>query len=52
MDKDFDENGELVIDDIPDEVVAEFERRAKLRGWTVDEEVRSILIEAYRADPA
>jgi plasmid stability protein len=50
MDKDFDENGELVIEDIPDAVIAEIERRAQLRGWTIDEEVRSILIEASRSD--
>lgn len=50
MDNDFDENGELVINNIPDKVVAEIERRAAMRGWSVDKELRSILIEAYRRD--
>jgi plasmid stability protein len=47
MNKDFDENGELVINHIPDEVIAEIGQRAARRGWSVDEELRNILTETY-----
>lgn len=50
MDDDFDENGNLVIEDVPDEIVDEIERRAALRGWTVDDELRFVMTEAYSRD--
>ena len=50
MENDFDENGDLVVNDVPDEIVAEIERRAALRGWTVDEELRFVMNEAYSRD--
>lgn len=50
MDRDFEENGDIVINDVPDEVVAEIDRRAAGRGWSVDEELRSILVKTYGSD--
>ena len=50
MENDFDENGDLVVNDVPDEIVAEIERRAALREWTVDDELRSVMNEAYARD--
>ena len=47
MENDFNENGDLVINDVPDEIIAEIERRAAMRGWTVDDELRFIMTEAY-----
>jgi plasmid stability protein len=47
MENDFDENGNLVIDDVPDEIVAEIGRRAAMRRLTVDEELRFIMTEAF-----
>lgn len=47
MDNDFDENGDLVVNDVPDEIIAEIERRAALRRWTVDDELRFIMTEAF-----
>lgn len=52
MGKDFDKNGDLVIESVPDELVWEIERRAALNGWSVDEELRSLMIEALKADIA
>ena len=47
MDNDFDENGELVVRDIPDDVIAEIEGRAALQGWSVDEELRATFLAEY-----
>lgn len=50
MDSDFDENGDLVIRNVPDEVVAEIERRAAMNGWSVDDELRFIMTKAFSGD--
>jgi plasmid stability protein len=50
MDSDFDENGDLVIRNVPDEVVSEIERRAAMNRWSVDDELRFIMAKAFSGD--
>jgi plasmid stability protein len=46
----FDEKDDLVVENIPDDIIAKLERRALARGWTAEEEMRDIFIRAY-SDP-
>ncbi len=46
----FDENDDIVVDDIPDEMMAEIERRANEKGWSPEDELRDIFIRAVRED--
>ena len=40
----FNDDDDIVIEDIPDELMQEIERRASLKGCTPEEEVRSAII--------
>ncbi|MFM9978616.1 MAG: hypothetical protein ACKVOP_11310 [Sphingomonadaceae bacterium] len=43
----FEDNGDVVVDDIPDDIMAEIDRRAQLRGWTAEDELRDLFIRQY-----
>lgn len=46
----FDENDDLVIDDIPDDMMEALDRLAKRNGRSVEEEMRLILFQIVGAD--
>lgn len=48
----FDENDDVVIDDIPDDLMVAIERRAEINGRSVEDEMREILLELCRSDRA
>ena len=48
----FDENDELVIDDIPDDIMQTLEHLAARNGTSVEDEMRAVLIKWSRqGDP-
>ena len=47
----FDENDDLVVDDIPDDLMADIEQLAKSNERSVEDEMRAILIEVSRSFP-
>ena len=44
----FDQNDDLVIDDIPDDVMAAIEARASANGRTAEDEMRDLLTGLFR----
>ena len=46
----FDENDDIVVNDIPDEMMAEIERRANQKSWSPEDELRDIFIRAVSED--
>ena len=44
----FDENDDLVVDDIPDDLMAAIEQLARSNERSVEDEMRAILIELFR----
>jgi plasmid stability protein len=46
----FEENDDIVVDDIPNDIMAEIERRAAEKGWSPEDELRDTFIRAVMSD--